>query len=149
MYLIRELKRAFANCSNGSIFLTIKIYNYFQVKPSKKLERVFFLNNNPYFHMSLCIINTKTAQQTFKLARGVNFWKNDHNLNDIKDIKVYVQFRAEKIGSYGQEVIFDFGGFPKVVKKIGVHVETEDLLTKVQFNLYFFTKGSVGFKFDV
>lgn len=109
-----------------------------QAKPSKKLERVFFLNNNPNFRMSSCIINTitKGGHRSFKLANGVNFWKNNHTMNDIKDINVCVQFQADKIGSYGQEVIFDFGGFPKVVKKIGVHVETEDSLTKVKYNFF-------------
>lgn len=89
--------------------------------------------------MSSCIINTtaKAGQQSFKLADGVNFWKNNHTMDGIKDINVCVQFQADKIGSYGQEIIFDFGGFPKIVKKIGVHVETEDSLTKVKCTLYF------------
>ena len=115
--------------------MIIVLFFVIQSKPSKKLERVFFLNNNAHFRMSSCIINTttKAGQRSFKLANGVNFWKNNQAMNEIKDINVCVQFQADKIGSYGQEVIFDFGGFPKIVKKIGVHVETEDSLTKVKF----------------
>ena len=82
--------------------------------------------------MSSCLVDIKTTQRPFTLKAGVNFWKNDHvDFDDINEIKVHVHFRAEKIGTYGQEVIFDFGGFPKVVKKIIVHVETEESLTKV------------------
>lgn len=87
--------------------------------------------------MSSCVIKTTTKNRDIvKLANGVNFWRNNYITNDIKEIQVCVQFQADKIGSYGQELIFDFGGFPKIVKKIGVHVETEELLTKVK-NCFF------------
>ena len=52
-------------------------------------------------------------------------------IGSVKEIKVLVQFKAEKVGNYGQELIFDFGGYPKVVKRIGVQVENEESLTQV------------------
>jgi hypothetical protein len=53
-----------------------------------------------------------------------------------KNINILVKFRSDKIGSFGEEVVFDFGGYPKVVKKLGVQVGNEESLAKVHnFNI--------------
>ena len=78
-----------------------------------------------------CSVRTEKSSACYTLGKDSNYWENDLKLGAAKKINVLVQFRSDKIGSYGEEVVFDFGGYPKVVKKLGVQVGDEESLTKV------------------
>lgn len=89
----------------------------------KRLERIYFLNDCPEFAMEYVFF---TQTDFIKLPTGCKVWKNKNE--NFRAIKILLKFCAKRYGNYWQEVIFDFGGYPKVTRKLGVQVATEESL---------------------
>ncbi|XP_057314544.1 uncharacterized protein LOC130655767 isoform X4 [Hydractinia symbiolongicarpus] len=89
----------------------------------KRLERIYFLNDYPEFAMEYVFF---TQKDFIKLPTGCKVWKNKNR--NFRSIKILLKFCAKRYGNYWQEVIFDFGGYPKVTRKLGVQVATEESL---------------------
>lgn len=79
--------------------------------------------------MQYIVIKKTTHHVCSTLPNNVKMWENKNE--EQRDIGILIQFKAQKYGNYSQEIIFDFGGFPKVIRKLGVQVASEETLRKV------------------
>ena len=63
------------------------------------------------------------------------FWENSHKKDNLLVIKVLLRFYSSSYGLFHQDVVFDFGGYPKLVRKMGVQVASDDFLaTSMKYN---------------
>ena len=84
--------------------------------------------------MQYIVLKKETNHVCCKLPEDAKIWENKHKEN--QNIGILIYFKAHKYGNYSQEIIFDFGGFPKVIRKLGVQVATEETLGKVSVFLF-------------
>lgn len=71
------------------------------------------------------------GKRWLQLPKQCQIWENTDSIPNYRFLCLSVRFHASKIGNYLNDIIFDFGDFPKLIRKIGVQVATEEMLTKV------------------
>lgn len=90
------------------------------------------MNESKEFSIAYVFYSESDNIKPLRLPENCHLWENGHKSKKLSVLRILLRFYSSKYGIYHQEVIFDFGGFPKLVRKMGVQVANEEFLSQVR-----------------
>lgn len=90
------------------------------------------MNESKEFSIAYVFYSECDNIKPLRLPENCHLWENGHKSKKLSVLRILLRFYSSKYGIFHQEVIFDFGGFPKLVRKMGVQVANEEFLSQVR-----------------
>ena len=89
------------------------------------------MNDSKEFSIANVFYSETDDMKALKLPDECQLWENTNKNKRCSVLRILLRFHSSKYGIFHQDVVFDFGGFPKLVRKMGVQVANEEFLSQV------------------